>query len=157
MQFTKEEQCSVHHFPPRIQQALHERCWTLLCSPTRRHRCLCVSCRVKVVTHGGESTLPQPFPWSEVPWERRKTSISSAHGLIHRRNVKEVSYLVACNILQGFSTAETVLLCAKVLNHHRDSVRSPLITSLPEASVPFQCKKLRVPLSTLQPCLWAFL
>lgn len=68
--------------------------------------------------------------------------------------MKEVSYLVACNLHRGSSAAETALLCAKVLNHHRDSVRrptSPLVRHLPELSVSlnFQCKKLGVLLSTL--------
>jgi len=42
---------------------------------------------------------------------------------MYKRNVKEVSYLMGCNLLQFSSAAETVLLYAKVLNHHGDSVR----------------------------------
>lgn len=115
-------------FPTIHKQVLAGRRWALECPPTRRCLFVCF-CFVQSgkANLGTEGTLP--WPPAEGPPKKRRICISSAGGLIYRRNVNGISCLVACNPLQSSSAAEMVLLHAKVLNYHGGSMGMTLAQS----------------------------
>lgn len=122
-------QCAIYEkgpmpFAPAIhKQVLAGRRWALVRPPTRR-RLFVRFVQSDKTNLGTEGALP--WPLAEGSPKKRRICISSAGGLIYRRNVNGISYLVACNPLQRSSAAGMVLLHTKVLNHHGGSVRMTL-------------------------------